>query len=119
MEHSQNAGEPPARNTIIPVEISVSCGSRDEADAVMRSVVEQRLAACAQTWPITSCYRWEGDVEIDDEHLVVIKSSADRFDEVGTAIGAAHSYDLPAITMVPLLDTGPGYLDWLSAAIGP
>ncbi len=99
------------------VEIAVTCGSREEADAVMRAVIERRLAACAQTWPITSCFHWDGAIEVDDEHLVVFKSAADRFDPVCETIVEVHSYDLPAITMVPLLGTGPGYLDWLQASI--
>jgi len=101
-----------------PVEITVSCGSTEEAHRIMRAVVERRLAACGQTWPMNSCYRWAGKVVSDEEHVLLLKSVDVHFDEVCEVIRSLHSYDLPSIVMIPLEGFGPGYLEWLLEATG-
>lgn len=99
-----------------PVEVTVTCADEGEARAIARALVEARLVACAQWWPITSCYRWEEAVVEDAEHLVLCKATADRFDEVVELVRSLHSYDLPAIAMWRLDGVGPGYRQWLRGA---
>ena len=82
----------------------------------MKAAVERRLAACGQTWPIRSCYRWEGRVVSDEEHVLLLKSVDVHFGAVCDVIRSLHSYDLPSIVMIPLEGYGPGYLEWLSEA---
>jgi periplasmic divalent cation tolerance protein len=102
-----------------PVEVTVSCASAIEAAAIGRRVVEERLAACAQTWPITSCYRWDGDVVVDSEWLLLLKTTRGQFDAICDLVVALHSYDLPAIVMLPIGAVGPGYTDWLTDSTTP
>lgn len=102
-----------------PVEVTVTCPTPESAGALMRVAVEARLAACAQTWPITSCYRWEGEVVEDPEHLVLFKTTAEHFDALAALIVEHHEYDLPAIVALPLDATGPGYTEWLTASLDP
>ena len=84
----------------------------------MTAVVERRLAACGQTWPIRSCYRWAGKVVDDEEHVLLLKSVDAHFGAVCGVIRSLHSYDLPSIVMIPLEGYGPGYLEWLLEATG-
>jgi periplasmic divalent cation tolerance protein len=102
----------------LPVEVTVTCGDADEARLIGRLLVERRLAACAQTWPITSCYRWDGEVVDDTEWLVLLKTTDDRFDEIAALVREHHSYDLPAIVMLPVGAVGPGYAEWLAESTG-
>lgn len=99
------------------VEIQITCGSVDEADTIARSLVDARLVACAQAMPIRSVYVWKGAVEHDDEVLVLLKTRADRFDAIVELVGAQHSYDLPAITSLPMTGT-VAYLDWIDVSVG-
>ena len=96
-----------------PIEITVTCSTAEEARSIMRAVVEKRLAACGQTWPIDSCYRWDGEVAYDNEHVLLMKTVDTHFDAICGVIQVMHSYDLPSIVAIPLSDCGPGYLDWL------
>jgi periplasmic divalent cation tolerance protein len=96
-----------------PIDVTVTCGSADEAVAIIEAVVGARLAACGQTWPLTSRYRWRGETAVDEEHLVLLKTIDSHFDAICDVIRSHHSYELPAITAVPLSQTGPGYLEWL------
>ena len=98
-----------------PVEIQVTCGSRDEADAIADRLVDGRLAACVQQVPIRSTYRWQGGVEHDDEVLLLVKTTRARYRAVETAVLAAHSYDVPAITCVPIVAGSDDYLAWIEA----
>lgn len=102
-----------------PVEITVTCSSVEEAQTIAAKVVERRLAACGQSWPISSCYWWNAEVVQDTEHLVLFKTVDTHFDAICDTVRELHSYDLPAIVMIPLANVGPGYLDWLIASTTP
>jgi periplasmic divalent cation tolerance protein len=97
------------------VEVQVTCGSIAEADRIADALVERRLAACVQQVPIRSTYRWEGEVQHDDEILLLVKTRADRFDGVASVVRELHSYDLPAITAVPIVHGSTDYLAWIDA----
>jgi len=101
-----------------PVEIMLTCGSLAEASRIMEAVVEDRLAACGQTWPARSCYRWGDEVVTDLEHVLLIKSVDVNFEAICKVIRRLHSYELPSTVMIALEGTGPGYLEWLLDATG-
>ena len=102
-----------------PVEITVTCTDEDEALRIMRHAVEHRLAACGQTWPIRSCYRWEEEVVLDREYVLLLKSVDSHFEALCEMIRSLHSYELPSIVMVPLDGTGTGYVEWLVGSTAP
>jgi uncharacterized protein involved in tolerance to divalent cations/enamine deaminase RidA (YjgF/YER057c/UK114 family) len=99
----------PARG---PVEVQVTCGSAAEAAAIADRLVEGGYAACVQSLPIASVYEWDDEVQHDAEVLLLVKTRAERFAELAEVVTAMHSYDLPAITMVPMGGT-TAYLDWV------
>lgn len=101
------------------VEIQVTCGSIAEADRIGDALVEQRLAACVQQLPIRSTYRWEGEVQHDEEILLLVKTRAARFDDVASLVRELHSYDVPAITAVPIVHGSADYLAWIDAETSP
>ena len=78
------------------VEVRVSAPDESTAQAIASALVESRLAACAQVLgPITSTYWWEGPVETEQEHLVLAKTSADRFEAICERVRSEHPYDNP------------------------
>jgi periplasmic divalent cation tolerance protein len=93
-----------------------TCGSEEEAHKLAQSLVDQRLAACVNVLArIRSFYRWEGKVEAANEYLLVIKSSRDHMDLLRTAIERQHSYEVPEIVALPIVDGSLNYLNWLQA----
>ena len=87
------------------LQVTTSAGSREEAQALAGVLLEGRLAACVQVvGPVESRYRWEGRLETATEWLLVVKTTAGRYDEVEAAIRAAHSYDVPEILAVPVVE---------------
>jgi periplasmic divalent cation tolerance protein len=94
--------------------VLTNCGSADEAARIARSLVEKRLAACVNITPaVRSFYRWKGVIEDEQESLLVIKSSRALFDELRAEIEKLHSYEVPEVIAVPIVDGSEGYLEWL------
>jgi periplasmic divalent cation tolerance protein len=95
-----------------------TCGSAEEAERLARQLVESRLAACVNVLTqIRSCYRWKGGVEVSGECMLVIKTSRDLFDSVRLKLEAAHSYELPEVLALPVIDASPNYLAWLDSEL--
>jgi len=91
-----------------------TCPSQSDADAIATALLEERLAACVnQLSGIKSLYRWEGRVMQDDEILLLIKTSADLFENLEKAIKTRHPYETPEIIAVPIRAGSAEYLRWI------
>jgi len=92
-----------------------TCPNKDAAEKIARLLVESKLAACVNILPnVMSIYSWDGKVESADEHLLVIKSSAQSYQDIETAIRSHHSYELPEIIAVPVKLGLPEYINWIN-----
>jgi periplasmic divalent cation tolerance protein len=92
----------------------------DEKDAerLARVLVERRLAACVNVLPgLVSFYRWEGEVKRDEERLLVIKTRADRFEDLRSALAELHPYEVPELVALPAAAGLRPYLDWLDQSV--
>jgi len=95
----------------------VFCTCPDEACAerIATALVEERLAACVnRVAGVVSTYRWDGKVRHDDEILLLIKTTSERFDAVRERIVALHPYELPEVIAVDVARGLPAYLDWIA-----
>jgi periplasmic divalent cation tolerance protein len=89
--------------------------SVDAAQRLARGVVEARVGACAQiVGPITSVYRWKGEVRSDPEWQVWIKTTTARLDELAEHLRANHPYDVPELVATPIIGGSPSYLKWVT-----
>jgi periplasmic divalent cation tolerance protein len=96
------------------VQVVTTTETREEADRLVRSAVERRLAACAQViGPITSTYWWEGTVETASEWQCLLKTTAGRLDELRAQLESEHSYETPEIVATPIVGGSPAYLGWI------
>ena len=94
----------------------VTAASTEEAQAIGRALVEERLAACVNILPgMVSIYPWAGRVERADEVVALIKTRRALGEQVARRVRDLHSYDLPAILIVPLAGVDPAYAGWLLA----
>jgi periplasmic divalent cation tolerance protein len=91
-----------------------TCASEDEAESLARMLVEERLAACVNVVPrMRSYYRWKGAIESAEECLLVIKTSRELFGALRAALEKAHSYEVPEVVALPVVEVSPNYLSWL------
>jgi periplasmic divalent cation tolerance protein len=94
--------------------ILCTCSSENEAEKIAMLLLEERLAACVSVVPVSrSYYWWEGAIQSSAEQLLVVKSSAGLFSQVEQAIRKIHSYEVPELLALPVLDGSVDYLKWL------
>lgn len=100
------------------IQVITTTATKGDAHKIARAVVEARLAGCVQiVGPISSVYRWAGQIEEADEWLCLVKSRADLFDALEQAIRAAHPYDVPEVLAVPVVAGSKSYLNWLGSEL--
>lgn len=93
-----------------------TCSGNEEAEKLARLLLEERLAACVNIVPgLRSFYRWKGAIESAGECLLIVKSSRELFDRLRAALEKAHSYEVPEVLALPVVDGSDQYLDWLQA----
>ena len=91
--------------------------SADEAASLAEKIVTARLAACVQILPqMTSVYVWEGKLQKEGEHLLLIKTLPEKYDELEAFITANHSYDVPEIVAIGAEASRP-YLEWMESVL--
>ncbi len=99
--------------------VLTTCALQEEADKIGRHLVENRLAACVNIIPqIKSIYRWQGNVETAQEWLLLVKTTAERFEPVREAIRALHSYELPECVSIAIEKGSAAYLQWIDDNVG-
>jgi len=95
-------------------QVTTAIDTRESADALARSAVWGRLAACAQVvGPIASTYWWEGNVQTAEEWLVLFKTTSARYEALEGHIRGEHPYDLPEILSMAVNVGNPAYLMWV------
>jgi periplasmic divalent cation tolerance protein len=94
--------------------VLVTTGSTEEAETIGRALVEERLVACANIVPgIRSIYHWEGKIADDAEVLLVLKTWRSRFPDVEARVRSLHSYQVPEVIALDVVQGSGPYLDWI------
>ncbi len=89
-----------------------------EAEILAEKIIEAKLAACVQILPqMTSVYVWQGKVQKEGEHLMLIKTLPEKWEELGDFITANHSYDIPEIVAIDTKQVSESYLAWVKASL--
>ena len=88
----------------------------DGAAEVAKTVVDEKLAACANILPaLRSIYRWEGKVQDENEVLVLLKTRQAQYERLEARILELHPYDVPEILAIPIEEGHRTYLDWVAS----
>lgn len=90
-----------------------TCASEDDAKKIIASLLEKKLAACIQTYPVNSFYYWKDSLCNDREILLLIKCKHELFDSIKNDILENHNYELPEIILLPIIDGYEKYLSWI------
>ncbi len=96
--------------------VITSLPDRESAEKLASLLVDRRLAACVNLLPpCDSVYRWRGEIQRDEEHPLLIKTTEDRYAALEVLIRANHPYELPEIIAVPIVQGLPAYLQWVES----
>jgi periplasmic divalent cation tolerance protein len=95
-----------------------NCASAEEAELIARGLVEARAAACVNIVPgVRSIYRWKGAIEDTSEWLLLIKTTRDSLELVKKELRRLHSYEVPELAAVPIIDGLEAYLNWIGESV--
>lgn len=98
--------------------VMIACPTGGAADALARDLVEAGLAACVNRLPgMRSTYRWQGEVVVDEEDLLLAKTTRAAFGTLEAFVAERHPYEVPEIVALPLVAGHTPYLDWLRAQV--
>ena len=101
-----------------PVVVLSTVGKREDGERIAAALVGERLAACVNVVPgLVSTYRWKGAVERDDELLLVIKTTAERYDAMAERLRALHPYEVPEMVRLAVEGGHGPYLEWIVSSV--
>lgn len=97
--------------------ILVTTGSQAEAKKIAQALIEAKLAACVSMTAIHSVYRWQGEIQAEDEWQLIIKTELSKFKLLEVKVRELHSYEVPEIIVLPILAGESAYLQWISESV--
>ncbi len=99
--------------------IVTTCGSEETALTIAASLVDQGFAACVNMLPgIKSYYYFKGETQLDEEVLLMVKTTLEMFPKVSEVISDLHTYEIPEILMFPVGEGSAPFLDWIRQSVG-
>lgn len=97
--------------------VLVTAASEAEAENLAKSLVEHKLAACVSLSPIRSIYTWQGEIHVESEWQLVIKTDMAKFEPLKRKVQELHSYEVPEIIAIPIIAGSDAYLNWLEQSL--
>jgi len=98
--------------------IYVTAPSREAAEKIAEAVVTERLAACANILDgVTSIFHWEGNLCLENEAVLILKTTEEKTATLTARIKELHSYDCPCIVVLPIENGNPAFLEWIAREV--
>ncbi len=99
--------------------VFITASNEDEASKIARALVEGRLAGCVNIIRnIRSIYSWQGKIEDESEVLMVVKTQQSLFGSLSEKVKELHTYTVPEIIAMPIVEGSEDYLKWLKEVTG-
>ena len=95
----------------------ITCGSEDEAQTIAKTLLEHRLIACANIFPVSSLYIWKGNLEEASEYAAFLKTEKRKVSETIEEVKRLHSYEVPDIVEIPLEEGFRPFFQWISEVV--
>lgn len=97
--------------------IYITASSQEEAEKIAKVLLEKRLAACVNIFPVKSYFWWEGKIEGAIEYAMIVKTRAEKFGKIREEVKAIHSYTTPCICAIPIERGLKEFLDWIDETV--
>jgi periplasmic divalent cation tolerance protein len=99
--------------------VMTTVASAEDATRLGRTLVEERLAACATVLPSAhSIYSWQGKIELSDETLLLLKTAIDELPALESRLQELHNYETPEFLVIEIEAGSKSYLKWLNENLG-
>ena len=97
--------------------IYITAGDLAEARKIGRILVEEHLAACANFFPITSIFRWKGNIDEASEFGIIVKTRTEKVKEIEKRVKEIHSYEVPCVVSFKIDEGSSDYLEWINDSV--
>ena len=98
--------------------IVVTVSSREEADKIVNVLLERKLIACANILgPVSSRFWWQGKIDSAEEYMIFMKTKRELFEQVADNVKQLHSYEVPEIIALPIVEGAKPYLEWINSSL--
>ncbi len=99
------------------IAIAITCRDRGEARTIAKHLLEKKLIACANMFPVESLYFWEDEMKDDREVMLLCKSMQEHYEQIRLEVEGMHSYDTPLIEAWHIDHINEGYANWLEGEV--
>lgn len=93
--------------------VTTTTDTNENAEEITQTLLEKKLVACVQTENIKSSYRWQEKIIFADEIQLQMKTKTSLFIQIQKEIEELHTYEVPEIIILPLLNANNSYLEWI------
>ncbi len=93
--------------------IHTTCATSEEAERLGKMILDKKLGACVEYWPVTSIYRWKGELKNTQEVMMTITTFEPRLEDVNNLISQEHSYSTPMIAGIDVRRINRAYKEWM------
>ncbi len=108
----------PATDTVTEFVVVLCTAPAGGAEKIAMALVGERLAACVNVSQVKSYFIWGGKLSQDNEELMIIKTEGRMIEPLKKRIKELHSYQLPEIIVLPIVEGDHVYLQWISDSVG-
>lgn len=98
--------------------VLTTTATAEQADAMARRIVTEKLGACVQVQQIKSYYMWKGEACVEPECLLFVKARTEQYAALEAFIKTNHTYETPEVIQLPIQTGLPAYLSWMSEVTG-
>lgn len=97
--------------------VYITAGDMEEARKIGRKLVEEKLAACVNIFPITSIFRWKERVDESQEFGIIAKTKTQKVKEIEKRVKELHSYEVPCVVSFGIAKGSADYLKWIGESV--
>ncbi len=97
--------------------VYITAGDMEEARKIGKRLIEERLAACVNIFPITSIFRWKNNIEDANEFGIIVKTKSSKIKEIEKKVKEIHSYEVPCVISFRIDEGSADYIKWIDESV--
>ncbi len=97
--------------------VYITAASLEEAKKIGKTLVEERLAACVNIFPIQSIFRWKEKIDEANEFGMIVKTKSKKIKEIEQRVKELHSYEIPCVVSFRMDEGSDDYLEWIEESV--
>ncbi len=97
--------------------VYITASSKEEAEKIARALLEKKLAACVNIFPIKSFFWWQNEIQSAEEYGMIVKTRSEKFSELRDFVKSIHSYTVPCICAFSVERGLREFLDWIDKTV--